>query len=323
MIEAAHEAMVRSGLVVPVALGGAEERLWLDCDLASLAENRLGDRTDPHDLDEARRADWTKRATTERPWSLRKRSTYETCYWLVEGRDRVGTIAVANDTLGTGSARIASFYVFPAFRGRGTGRRALERVRTLLARQPHGLAIRLETSWSWQRTVRFYLRAGMWVYMWKRDLALYWDAETPAPRIDVGETEASLSVALDEERVVLASARRRGDVLEFGEPSHALESDERLGSAYWHADSTISLAIALAGWPLIRSEEEWERSSFADAGPPEALAYKISTWEAWDRHRGWRVETPRIPGLAYPTWEELEARWEAERAALEAEIKRG
>lgn len=321
MIEAAHEEMVRSGLVVPVVLGGADERLWLDCDLASLAENRLGDRTDPHDLDEARRADWTKRATSERPWSLRKRSAYETCHWLVEGADRVGTIAVANDTLGSGAARISSFYVFPAFRGRGTGRRALERVRTLLAR--HDLAIRLETSWSWQHTVRFYLRAGMWVYMWKRDLAFYWDAETPAPIIDVGEQEASLSVARGEGRVVLARARRRGDVLEFDEPSRKLTRGERLGSARWHADSTLSLAIALAAWPLIRSEEEWERSSFADAGPPEALAYKIGVWEAWDRHRGWRVETPRIPGLAYPTWGDLTARWEAERAAFEAEIKRG
>jgi GNAT superfamily N-acetyltransferase len=320
MIEAAHEEMVRSGFVVPVELGGAEERLWLDCDLASLAENRLGDRADPHTIDDARRADWTARATTERAWSLRKRSRYEACYWLVEGADRLGTIAVSTDTLGSRSARVASFYVFPAHRRRGVGRRALERVRDTLAR--HDLGLRLETSWSWQPTVRFYVRAGMWVYMWKRELALFYGPETPPPHIEVGEQEASLSVLRGRERVVLARARRRGDALELDEPAKGAERDRSLGEAYWHATSTLSLSLALAGWPLIRSKEEWDNSYFADAGPPEALAHKISIWEAFDRHHGWRVETPRIPGLTYPTWEELEARWAAEQAAFEAEIKR-
>jgi hypothetical protein len=67
-----------------------------------------------------------------------------------------------------------------------------------------------------------------------------------------------------------------------------------------------------AGWPLARSQKDWDESYYADAGPPEALAYKIEIWEAWERKNGWRVETPRIPGLAYPTWDELEARWNRE-----------
>ncbi|HEX4935896.1 MAG TPA: hypothetical protein VFV33_22100, partial [Gemmatimonadaceae bacterium] len=49
----------------------------------------------------------------------------------------------------------------------------------------------------------------------------------------------------------------------------------------------------------------------ADGGAPEALANKIVQWEAFDRAQGWHVDQPRIPGLAYPTWDDLEARWAA------------
>jgi len=66
------------------------------------------------------------------------------------------------------------------------------------------------------------------------------------------------------------------------------------------------------GWPLVRSAEQWKESYYADSGPPEALAYKITIWEAYARSKGWIVETPRIAGLAYPTWDEFEARWAKE-----------
>ena len=314
--------MVREGLVTPVEIGGPDERLWLACDLASLAEHRLGDHTDPRNIDKARRADWAARATTERPWSLRKRSEYEHCYWLLEDGDRVGTITVSSSPLlSTGFVRIASFYVFPTHRGRGVGRRALDRLKEVLAR--HDLGLRLETSWAWQRTVRFYLRAGLWVYMWKRELSLFWSAETPAPRIVVGDREATLSVPRGDAEIVLVRARRRGDTLLLDEPARGLDRDASMGAAPRHASSTLSLALAMEGWPLIRSEASWEESRHADAGPPEALAYKITVWEAWDREHGWRVETPRIPGLAYPTWSELKAGWDRENAILEATMKRG
>lgn len=39
----------------------------------------------------------------------------------------------------------------------------------------------------------------------------------------------------------------------------------------------------------------------------EALAERIVTWEAWAADRGWHIATPRIPGLQYRTWSELEA----------------
>jgi hypothetical protein len=185
----------------------------------------------------------------------------------------------------------------------------MRRVQEVLAK--HDLGLRLDTSWCWQRAVRFYVDLGLWVYMWKRDLTLCWDPRTPPPRIEVGDGTASLSVRLGDTQVTLARARRQGDVLELEEPKSTFEREEGIENAYWHATSTLSLSLAIHGWPLVRSREEWERSYYADGGPPEALAYKISIWEAWARKQGWVVLTPRIAGLVYPTWDEFERRWEA------------
>jgi GNAT superfamily N-acetyltransferase len=304
MIETVHADLVHTGAFVPVQLGGADERLWLDCDLASLAENRLGDVMDPRDLDERRRADWQARAADERPWPLRARSEYERCYWLVEGGEPAGTLALATSALGGHWLRVSSFYLFPRHRGSGMGRRAMGRVQEALAR--HGFGLRLETSWCWQGAVRFYLASGMWLYMWKRDLTFCWEAATPGPQIDVGDDTARLAVSLGQESLVLARAHRRGDALALEEPAAELAKDDRIGDAFWYSRSTLALALALHGWPLIRSQEDWKRCYFADAGAPESLAYKITIWEAWAAKHAWTVQTPRIPGLQYPTWDELQ-----------------
>lgn len=316
MIEAVHEDLVRVGALAPVELDGDEERTWLDCDLASLAENRLGDRTDPRRVDEPRRADWLARATEQRLWSLRSRSKYERCYWILDAGERAGTLALATSSLGGESLRMSSFYVLPDRRGLGVGRRALDRVQEALGR--YELGLRLETSWCWQRAVRFYIASGLWIYMWKRDLSFCWYPTTPRPRIEVGEGEASLSVTLGGEQVTLARAHRRGDRLELEEPPEEVAKNRALGESFWHASSTLSLALALHGWPLVRSEERWRRCYHADAGAPEALAYKITIWEALAAKSGWLVGTPRIPGLEYPTWDDFEARWEAENKEFEA-----
>lgn len=62
---AVHAELEASGLVHPVDFGGHDEVLWMDCELASFAENRLGDCADPRGLDAARREVWRARATTE------------------------------------------------------------------------------------------------------------------------------------------------------------------------------------------------------------------------------------------------------------------
>ncbi len=324
MLEAAHRELVRSGVIDQVTTGGADERMWLDSDLASLAENRIGDRHGPVGLTEARRAEWQSRVTLERAESLAVRSQWEQCYWLLEDGERIGTVGLATELLGGPLVRLSSLYVLPSHRGRGAGERAMRRLRATFAH--HGLGIRLDTHWTWQPAVRFYLRLGMWVYMWKRDLVFFWDTRTPDPIVEVGPTEACLSVRAGAELVPLARASRHGDQLAMndrGERFDERSRDPRLGSGPYHGCSTLCLALALHGWPLVRSKEDWDRSYYVDGSSPEALAYKIAVWEAWDRKAGFAVHTPRIPGLAYPTWEELEAQWAAEQAAFESELAKG
>lgn len=306
------------GLLEPVASGGRDERLWLDCDLASLAEHRLGDTTGPFGLTDARREDWQARATADKPHTLDRRNGYERCYWLLEGAERVGTIALSRMAYGMADARVSSLYVFPSRRGRGVGQRALERLGAALADQDCGY--RLDTCWAWQRVLRFYLRRGLWVYMWKRELTLHWARALPRHLIEVTDEAVTLSAQAGDRRVVLATGRTHGDRLELDVPPPETWEGTPFHEVAWNADSTLSLALALEGRAMRRSPEDAERCRGADCGAPEALARKIEIWEAHDRAYGWKVETPRIPGLEYPSWAELEARWEAERAAFEAEL---
>jgi GNAT superfamily N-acetyltransferase len=294
----------------PVALGEAEEGLWSDCDLASLAENRLGDATDPRTLGDRQRTEWRARVCTE-GLSAPSERQMDACFWLLEEGERVGTLALSRGAVGNSLLRLSSLYVLPTHRGCGVATRALERMRSVLGSWRYG--IRLETCWPWQAAVRFYLRRGFWVRMWKRDLEFQWRFDAPPAIVQVDNGCASVAVDLEGERVVLAKAERDGDELSFEEAS--VPADPRIRADVWDASSTLSLALALHGWPLIRSRELWERCHWSDAGPPEALAHRIEVWEAWDRKQGYRVETPKIPGLEYPSWEELTRRWSAARGA--------
>jgi GNAT superfamily N-acetyltransferase len=300
-----HEALVERAIVAPLAFGGGEESMWLDFELASLAENRLGDLTGPHGIDDDRRASWLARATTERPSMAAARGGIETCYWLLDGGEHVGTIALATSRMGGNDLRVTSLYVLPSHRGRGIAGRALREAGEALG--VHGMGLRLSTNWTWQSAVRFYLRRGMWLRMWKRDLEFRWRAGEPSPRAEIAGDRANLCIDLDGRRQVVASARRDGDLLVLDEVTEP--DDKRVREIAWDARSTLSLHLALHGWPLIRSAEAWERSRGSDCYAPEALAYKIMIWEAWDRKHGFRVQTRRIAGLEYPAWDELDVGW--------------
>jgi GNAT superfamily N-acetyltransferase len=292
-----HEDLAQSGWLVPLASRDAQ--VWSDCDLASLAENRLGCDVDPFSLDATRRRELSERATTEplRP----PKDGHQRHYWIVHDGKRAGTLAVESEPLGRATLRLSSLYLLPAFRRRGVGRDVLERTREVLA--THGLGIRLETNWTWQGAVAFYLSFGMWVRMWKREIDFHLPCGAPRPIITIGKRAASIAIEEREGPRVLAKARRKRDALVLEE---ATLTADNIDSVAHDADGTLALAIAMKGWPLVRSESERASYKHWDAGPPEALAHKIEIWEAWARRHSWVVRTPRIPGILYQDWEEID-----------------
>lgn len=309
--------LVRAGLLDPVEPGSDDERLWLDCELASLAEHRLGDLTDPRALDAATRLRWAREVTREALPTLAGRISYEFAFWLLEDGARVGTLAVSHSLLGMRDARVSSLYVLPDRRGGGVGRRALARLRALLGEQRCGY--RLETSWCWPRVVRFYLRAGLWVRMWKHDLQFCDGASLPRAEITVGADEITVGA----EGVVLARATLRDGAMSWEERAVSKDVERRFGEAAYHAHSTLAVVMALEAWPLVRSEALRESRGWGDAGAPEALAARIPVWEAMDRAQGWRVAARPIPGIAYPSYAELQARWDEEDRAWKARTAKG
>lgn len=322
-LEPIHNELLDAAIIAPIALDDHEQHMFVDFEIASLAEHRLGDKTDPRHLDPQRRAHWLAHAVHEgSDFALPKKHEYQICFWLLNEGQRVGTIAFAPPLWGSmtiPSVYCHSLYLLPEMRGRGLGSRIMNTVLRVVSQ--HGYRLRLTTDWTWQRTVAFYRRLGFWVFMWKRELDLVWTAECPLPEVEVGPTEASLSISLGDSRLTLVRAFRRGDALEIEEISTPALRDERVGRAHSFAKSTLALELAMNGWPLIRSPEKWQETHYADAGSPEALAYKISIWEAQDRARGWIVDTPRIPGLEYPTWDGFVAHWNKQRAEFEATIR--
>lgn len=318
-LDSVYDELLRSAVIAPVGLDDAEQQMFVDFELASLAEHRLGDGTDPRQIDSARRADWLARAVHEDSiFMFPKKHRYQTCFWLLDAGQRAGTIAFA-PPMGGSSAKVYSFYLLPSARGAGLGGRILTTVMHVLAK--HDFSLRLATDWTWHRTIRFYRKLGFWVYMWKRELDLIWTSEWPAPIVHVGDDEASLSVSVGDSEVTLVRAHRHRDRLEMEEVPAADLRDKEIGAAYLHATSTLALELAMKGWPLVRSPAKWEETHYADGGPPEALAYRITIWEARERARGWFIDTPRIPGLEYPTWEEFQARWAKEREEYEARMR--
>lgn len=292
-----HRALVAGGWLAPLALGGPEQDAWADCELAAYAEHRLGDRTDPRQLDAARRARWLEEATIELAVPPHDRPS-ERDYWLLDGDRPVGTAALGTSLSAPRHVDLWSLYVYPHERGRGFAHRALNAIRQAFADQ--GLGLCLSASWTWQPALRFYMRLGLWVRAWKRDIELYATPGVPAPQLSIHGDSAALCVEQDGELVELVSARRDGGQLVL----YDRPPSGRAGALFPDACSTLSLGLALEGWPLLRTPEDWARERHAEAMAPEGLAQRIVRWEGWYRSRSWRVVTPRIPGLAYAPWED-------------------
>jgi GNAT superfamily N-acetyltransferase len=306
-ILAAHAALVAEGTLEPLSTDPAETRLWLDCELASLVENRFFETVDPLTMTSVTRARWEPSATSDEPLSSpHGHDWYRIPYWIREGGERAGTLGLATSYMGIGMVTVSSLYVLPALRGRGVAGGALRRAQAAV-RAHGGRCLRVPAYWSWQPAVRFYLGLGMWVGNWKHSLVFAWHQHLPAHRCEIGASRATFGVDRGGRTEPLIVAEREGDRLGWTELPRFAALREEEPQVFHLGRSTFALQLAVHGFPLIRSPEAWERRhDSSDAGDPEGLAYKIEVFEAWDRRSGFALRTPRIPGIAYREWEDID-----------------
>jgi len=215
----------------------------------------------------------------------------------LSGDDRVGTFGIYS--LGGTDIEIATLYVRPDHRRQGLATRAIEATCDA-TREAGAEVLRIATNWCWQDAVRFYTHRGLWVRNWKQALVFSRRADLWPYRVDIHGSTARFSVFADGVLTPLFEATNGGDVLHWAElPTYAAMRDSS-SWVYYQAPGTFALHLALAGWPLIRSEELWEqRDRWSDAGQPGGLALKIAVFEGVDRAQNYDVRTPRIPGLDY------------------------
>jgi GNAT superfamily N-acetyltransferase len=300
-IDACCRQLMAEGVIEPLSQDAEDTKSWNLVELASLIEGNFHVQLDLTHLSEEERLAYELRASFDGRPLASPHGSYRIPFWLLVDGRRVGTIAISTMYLGGSLLTISSLYVEPAERRRNVARRALEAVyRAALANGGGG--IRLDTSWSWQPSVRFYARIGMWAWMWKHCLVFTWQPELPPYRVEIGEAEARFLIQQDDRWRAVVTARHLGERLGWEEdvPRKPIQMAHCV-------PGTFAVHLALAGWPLVRSEEAWEnRYNWSDAGDPEGLAYKIEIFEAVDRERGFDVRTPRIPGLQYRDLDEID-----------------
>jgi GNAT superfamily N-acetyltransferase len=300
--QAGFEAMVRplihAGVLAPIADHEADAQLWMDCDLCSFVENRWHHALAPTAVTADDRAQWLRRALAddERLWDPR-RSQFTAPFWLIDRGARAGTLALSKALSFHSLLPVSSLYVFPDHRGTGVAYRALRAVDG--AAVSAGLSgIRVGTYWTWQTAVRRYLlRYRMWAWSFKRSIDFVW-ADLPAHQIAIDDRTARLAIEHGGRRIELLTAARHGDVLLWNEAPE-MASDELSRVVQFHARSTLAVALAVHGWPLLRADDNIHDAAGYDAGGPRVLAYKIGVFEALDRRNGFDVRTPRIPALPY------------------------
>lgn len=309
-------ARLSSCAVLRPAAGPAEDRRFARWDLASLAEGALGECVDPDSLTATRERELRIRLGSHGR-THRDDDEYRRRYWIREQENPentenpdghggglrrtppgiVGTVAVDTWPLGAGALLVTSLYVHPVARRRGLATAVLDTVyEACRAEGLHGF--RLDTYWTWQKSVRHYLNRGLWVTSWKH--ALEFARLSYLPRYEVRSSgdaaELTFSAAVGGDALVpLLVAGSEGGRLRLWETGEGVRpADERDAVRLrFYARSTLALHLAVRGRPLVRGEEEWAGAErWCDIGEPEGLAYQIGVFERVAREEGWRVDSP-------------------------------
>ncbi|WP_164904781.1 GNAT family N-acetyltransferase [Streptomyces cyaneus] len=291
-----HERLAARPELCPVAFGeGRRFGLW---DLASLTEGALGECVDPVSLTVSSEKRWRVRLGSDGR-EHRRDGDFRRRYWIRSpgsrnGSGPVGTIAVDTWPVGVGAVRVTSLYVHPVARRQGVASAALDMVYD--ACRAEGLrGFRLDTHWTWQPTVRYYLGRRLWVTSWKHALGFAQLSDLPAYAVREGEGgEVTFLVACaDGESIPLLVAGNDGGRLRLRETEQYRRMRDERDAVRVYARATLALHLAVRGRPLVRGEEEWTKAHWScDIGEPEGLAYKIGVFERVARDSGWRVESP-------------------------------
>lgn len=283
-----EQALLRSGLARRVDPDSGEDAdRWTACDLASVVEGCFHVTIDPDRLSPRERMRWLDRLADsyEVPDPALDR-VFLRYLWLLEGGEPVGTLALPVSSLGRLDLPVWSLWIHPAHRRRGVAARVLRAAHDA-ARHAGMRGVRVDTHWVWQRAVRFYLAQRMWVVSWKRSIGFSWIHDLPRYEIIDAPGRVTLAVRARGELTPWLTATREDDRLVLHETHHE-------GQPLAHA--TLGLALAVRGWPLVRSPEHWARRHRSmDIGEVEGLAAKIVVFEDLARAWRWDVRTPTIP----------------------------
>jgi GNAT superfamily N-acetyltransferase len=271
-------------------------------ELAATVEGAFGELSDPDQMSSVEEQRWHERLPNHR---FSHEDRFSDRYWLIGEHGIAGTLGVSRFLVGMESVRLESLYITPANRNAGLATRALETAYRAAVAEGLG-GIRLDTYWTWQRAVRYYLARRLWVWSWKHSLGFLRHPNLPRYDIRADRGAHTLLIEHDGTMAPLLVAGRDGTrlLLDPTDLHRELEADETNSDITFHGRSTLALRLAVDGWPLVRSLEDWERApQHSDIGAPEGLAYKIQVFERVAREGGWRVDTPHIPGLGDEGWD--------------------
>lgn len=298
-----HEALLRQGVLAPVdPTNDDENRLWVHCDMANMVEGSYQVRLGPNAMTAEHSALWLERlGDSYRSPALVGTKEHERRYWMLDSGQHVGTVLLYTYAVEDGTVPIYALYTFPQFRGRGLATRTLDQA--FRAFRAEGLGgISLDTYWTWQKSLRFYLDRGWWVCRWKRNIELFRHGALPEYRVVFDGDVASFDVSIEGQWRVLLGAQRQGWRLHLSKSSSLAVSMGETSDVLMRAYCVRTFAVMLAsrGWPLIRSARLWQEAwNSVDGGEPEGLALKLEIFEAFARKYNWAISTPRIPGIRY------------------------
>ena len=252
-----------------------EMALWHECDHAIGAENTGSDLSYKPVWEEDYIDESTKDMLVERHnESIRQYSEQNVRYFIIASGEIAGIFSIPAAFIGVRTMLIESLYILPGFRNQGIANRVLEDLYGFACAS--GLdGIRLETEFHWQSAVSYYLHNRYWLLHWNGCLNFVRLQSMPAYQLVSGTDRLEFYVTIEGRLTLLLSARKDGVRLDWIEHKGFGEIDE---DVLLNASSTLSLYLAILGWPMERSGHH--NGCDGDCGGPEGLAKHIAFLES-------------------------------------------